>query len=222
MDVRPYDLRAATGELVPYPQRRDPMRQLTLTLLSLVAVAGMLFVGPRQVFACSCRPPPANEAAARDLVASQELVIAGTVSSVEEIDGGVRARAKIDVTSWYGGTGPREITVYTFVEPGACGYADSRRNKPSHFLMLTRTDEGEYRASSCTSFPFDRLYLEDDDAASIEFERQVAKVAVPIRVPPPGPPEPRFEPVLVLVGLLLIPAATVAACLAVSRRVAAG
>jgi hypothetical protein len=195
------------------------MRQLSFSLLSLIAVAATLFAaGPRQALACTCASPPATDAAARDFVASHELVVAGTVSSVAEIDGGGRLRAKIDVTSWYGETGSRKVTVHTYVDPGACGYADSLRNKRSHFLMLSRTENGEYRADSCTSFPFDRLYLEGDDAASIEFERQVAKVAVPIRVPPPGPAGPRFAPALVIAGLFLVPVAIVGGLWAVSRR----
>jgi hypothetical protein len=142
------------------------MRQLTLTLLSLIAVAATLFAaGPSRALACSCAGIQPTEQFAREMLAYHDLAVIGEVTSFEQI-GQDRYRAEIAVELSYGTIGPRAVTIVTDGGGVGCGYGASLRERGRHFMMLTTDDDGTYSATFCSSFP-----MTSADAPASEYER---------------------------------------------------
>jgi hypothetical protein len=166
------------------------MRQLTLTLLSLIALMATLFAaGPRQALACSCASIQPTEQFARETLDQHELVIVGRVNSFDDLNDG-RVRAKIAVDLTYGFAGPKEITVVADRGGGGCGYGESLREDGSaHFMSLTRRDDKTYYASYCTSFAAGAYPLgEGTTEEQAAFLGELSGIAPPVRIVEPQEP----------------------------------
>jgi hypothetical protein len=168
------------------------VRQLTLTLLSLIALAAMLFVpSARQAAACSCAgTQPTREFA--EYVARHDLIVIGEVVSQGRVVGAFPTplgatpdpaapppdtealrhgtyRAIVNVERAYGRRAPREIEILT-VDSGGCGYSEGLQESGRHFLALRENeDSGTYDASYCTSF---RMF--DTEAPGSDRQRDLA------------------------------------------------
>jgi hypothetical protein len=165
------------------------MRQLTLTLLSLIAIASALFAaGPRQAHACFCAGIQPTEQFARQFYHQHDLVIVGRVESFNDLDDG-RVRATIDVDTTFGFAGPKEVTVVAD-RGGGCGYGESlREDESEHFMALTRRDDETYYASVCGSFPARAYPLgEDTTEEQARFLFVLNGVATRVRIVEPAKP----------------------------------
>jgi hypothetical protein len=189
------------------------MRQLTLTLLSLIALMATLFAaGPRQALACSCAGIQPTEQFAQQVVQYSDLLVVGEVVSDGIVTGGVPTplgatavpgapapeagalrygtiRATIAVEQSYGSLAPRELEIITDDGGGGCGYGATLRQGGRHFLALRENEgSGTYNASYCTSFPFRLVEGPGAEKQSQEFMEILSEIAPPVDVERGGAP----------------------------------
>jgi hypothetical protein len=159
------------------------LTRILFGLASVVAMVGMLWGTATPARACSCALPLSDDAA-REVLESADLVVAGTVAETE------RDRVVLDVERLYTGEGGESVTVVQpagfdgryatsdFVEEiGAdCSYTITGGPGERYVLVLQESEEaGSYEAQGCTSMSLRLTTTDDYFARSLEAIERAAE-----------------------------------------------
>jgi hypothetical protein len=196
------------------------MRQLTFTLLCLIAIASALFAaGPRQAYACFCAGILPTKEFAKQVAESSDLLVVGEVLSHGFVAGAVptpfgatpasgepqpdrdvlrygNIRATVAVERAYGRYVPYLVEIITDDGGGGCGYGASLQQGGRHFMAL-RSNGGSntYNASYCSSFSMAGVDAPGAQQTSdySAFLDELAKIAPPTHRNPPFTNNEGFE-----------------------------
>jgi hypothetical protein len=167
-----------------------PRIRVALGLAGIMAMVGMLWASVAPVRACSCALP-LDDATAREVLASSDLVVAGSVAET------ARDRVELSVERVYAGDAVESVTVAQpegfsgeYGNPGNlfggeigadCSYAITGGRGERYLLVLRESaGGGSYKAQGCTSMALRLTQTDDYFAKSFQaIERAAGPAAFP-------------------------------------------